>query len=194
MPTKRVQRVPSSTRKPPPCAPAWVWLFAGILIGMFLSFLLYLREIVPHPATVVVSRDVAAVPESTHVKPESIKLSEPSTEPPPQTNFEFYEVLPKIEVDVPEDTFEEEAETNYHQPPPAHYILQVGAYRDASMAEGLKAHLASLGIQATIQIAEVNQQRVHRVQIGPSSDIDYLNDLRAQLAANHIESLIKPVP
>ncbi len=194
------RRTSPSNRKPPPCAPAWVWLFAGILIGFFLSFLFYLREIVPHPSTVVVSRDVPVF-ENEAIAPiedsESVELSEAeSIESAPQTNFEFYEVLPKIEVEVPDDIVSAEV-SEANQPtnkPSNYYILQVGAYRDANMAQGLKAHLASLGVQAVIQVAEVNQMQVHRVQIGPSANVNYLNDLRAQLAASQIESIIKPMP
>jgi len=38
-------RIPPRQIPAPPCPSTWIWLFAGILIGIIISFLVYLREL-----------------------------------------------------------------------------------------------------------------------------------------------------
>lgn len=70
------------------------------------------------------------------------------------------------------------------------YVLQAGAFRLADDADSMKAKLALIGLEARVQPAEVNGQRVYRVRIGPYVHLDDLNRARARLEENGIESSV----
>lgn len=70
------------------------------------------------------------------------------------------------------------------------YVLQAGAFRLADDADNMKAKLALIGLEARVQPAEVNGQRVFRVRIGPYVNLDDLNRARARLEENGIESAV----
>jgi cell division protein FtsN len=70
------------------------------------------------------------------------------------------------------------------------YVLQAGAFRLADDADSMKAKLALIGLEARVQPAEVNGQRVFRVRIGPYVQLDDLNRARARLEENGIESSV----
>ncbi|NJO16545.1 MAG: hypothetical protein HC877_12615 [Thioploca sp.] len=173
----------------PSCPPGWAWLLAGIMIGLFISFLIYLREIAPHDV-VLPETNLATVTAPNETVPT-----------PPSAPFEIYDPL----MDKPKAT-EKNPPTAPASPPnsgetmpssdlpitvPGRYLLQVGSFRDEREAEGLKAHLASLGIPARIESTMLNQNgRWYRVQVGPFTDLDKLNQIRAQLAANSLAFIL----
>jgi cell division protein FtsN len=121
----------------------------------------------------------------------------PSTEdaPPAEATdrFEFYEMLPDAEVDVPEQP---KATGGIRPPPvsvPGTYVVQAGAFPNFAEADKVKARLALLGVESEIQAADANGGTFHRVRIGPIDDLDELNRLRARLRQNGIEYLVIPV-
>jgi cell division protein FtsN len=76
------------------------------------------------------------------------------------------------------------------------YFLQAGAFQSASEADNLKAQLALLGVEATIQTDELAGKGVfHRVRIGPFRSMDDVNRTRSLLAQNNIPvTLVRLVP
>jgi cell division protein FtsN len=70
------------------------------------------------------------------------------------------------------------------------YLLQAGAFRSQDDADGMKAKLALLGIEARVLTAEVNGQTMYRVRVGPFAQIDDMNKARARLAENGIEASV----
>jgi len=72
----------------------------------------------------------------------------------------------------------------------ASYLLQAGAYRSSSDAEGMKAKLALIGFEARVLTAEVNGQTMYRVRVGPYAQLDTMNRARARLAENGIEASV----
>jgi cell division protein FtsN len=163
------------------------------MIGMFISFLIYLREIAPHDvvlpetktATVTTPNETAPTPptepasapfeiyDPLMTKPKEKEAEKnPPTAPPPSSG----ETLPASDLPITV---------------PGRYLLQVGSFRDEREAEGLRTHLASLGIPARIESTMLNQNgRWHRVQVGPFTDLDKLNQIRAQLAANSLAFIL----
>lgn len=70
------------------------------------------------------------------------------------------------------------------------YVLQAGAFRSADDADSMKGKLALIGLEARVQPAEVNGQRVYRVRIGPYGQLDDVNRAKARLEENGIESTV----
>jgi cell division protein FtsN len=167
----------------PTCPPGWAWLLAGILIGMFISFLIYLREFAPQNLP----------PESAQVTNPSItntKENDPVTPP-----LEFYEKLPKPETPNTAGTKGEEKQASQPELPitaPGRYLLQVGSFQDELSAKGLKGYLVSIGIPAHIEITGLSETgRWYRVQVGPFTDLDKLNQTRSLLAKNNITAILR---
>ena len=115
--------------------------------------------------------------------------------PPPaaaagEGKYDFYQMLPKFEVVVPEKERGTRVAPAAPIDRPGIYFLQVGSYRDVDVAERVHAQLAKLGIEATVQRVAVDTDVWHRVRIGPIKDLALLNRLRQQLQASDLDSLV----
>ena len=145
--------------------PGFVWLLAGLCIGLFVALLIYLdtQPSSQNSFSSAVKKELEKI--KTKPKVEKKKVSANKPEP----KFNFYTILPELEVLIPD------SET---QPPenkqPAEdgsnnkqYILQAGSFQNSGDAERLKASLALLGFEANIQNVTINQERWHRVRMGP---------------------------
>jgi len=104
--------------------------------------------------------------------------------------YDFYQMLPKFEVVVPEREHGSRVAPAAPVQQPGTYFLQVGSYRDAAVAERIRAQLAKLDIQSSVQRVAVDNDVWHRVRIGPIRDLAQLNRLRQRLAAADLDSLV----
>ena len=111
--------------------------------------------------------------------------------------FEFYTMLPEMEVAVKEEEIEPPAaETSSAsaaetEPLAGSYLLQVGSFRKHDEADALKASLALLGLEADIQTVSVNGEETwHRVRIGPFTQRAAFDDARKRLSDNGIEAMV----
>jgi cell division protein FtsN len=134
------------------------------------------------------------VPASVEVSPE--ESSEPDPLDQQQTaipKFDFYKILPEIEIKVPEAELAapvpspaSDANTE-----PATYILQVGSYQRFEEADQAKAQLALQGVQATIQRVVINGQEVwHRVHVGPYRTTADAQATRAKLSQLGMSAIV----
>ncbi|HHH38576.1 MAG TPA: SPOR domain-containing protein [Sedimenticola sp.] len=193
MPRDYKSRANSPRRKPKRQVPGWVWFLSGLLVGLFFSGLAWLK-LLPSEERLVVPPPQAKVsaPPVGKGRPEK---KEPAA---PRPRFDFYTILPEMEVVVPEP--EPEA------PPPrvkrgkikkegpvasgGRYMLQMGSFRRYSDADRLKASLALVGIRADIQKVRVSGSGTfHRVRSGPYTEAK-VNQLRRKLKQNGIDSLV----
>ena len=110
--------------------------------------------------------------------------------------FDFYEMLPKFEVVVPE----KEKDVRPGGTPsaaldkPGTYVLQAGSYRDFAEADRIRAQLALQGIESKVQKVSVDTDTWHRVRIGPISELEELNRIRERLHEADIDVLLIRVP
>ncbi len=186
----RNRLAPNSNEVSVSCPPGWLWLLAGIVIGMFVSFLIYLQEFSPNA---VPPEQALAPPPSIENTPRTSSTTPPppppappvaAVEEPPQ-HFQFYD-LPNAEPETPENPV-----TNTPPPTPTgQYILQVGLFRNPPQAEGLKKYLVSLNIVATVEETINTEGKWYRVQVGPFSDLDKLNQMRDKLKANNLPAIL----
>lgn len=105
--------------------------------------------------------------------------------------FDFYEMLPKFEVVVPE---REKAVSNDARPNvierPGAYVLQAGSYRNFADADRVRAQLALQGIESKIQRVSIDKDTWHRVRIGPMKDLAELNRTRERLRQSDVEAIV----
>ena len=171
--------------------PSWLWLLAGMLIGLGLAWYLFARGYIPQPepAEPEPAQGVAGTVESEEIAPAS---KEKKT-----TRYDFFTVLPEMEVVVPEDELSRQSRPEAPTRPAneeEQYLLQVGSFTTLADAEHHKARLALLGEAATIQTVKVNDTTWHRVRIGPISGARQAEEKRNKLAANQIDSLVMKNP
>ena len=177
--------------------PGWVWLLLGLIPGLFIALLVYLTA---HPS---VKKDAAPVAETAApaantttdaravTKAAAPKaLPEPSA--PAKPRFDFYTILPEMEVAVPEKEISGKPQQGVPQvEQPGTYVLQAGSFRNFAEADHLKASLVLLGIEASIQTVTVNNKDTwHRVHIGPYKNLAELNQIRTRLKQNNIETVL----
>lgn len=191
-----------SEKKP---VPGYVWMLAGLVIGLFAAFLVYLSK---QPAenisfTESVKQELQKAREQEVVEiSEAPKVDTNNEEKPASSKprFEFYTILSELEVFVPEPEIETKktpqatdgsdkkinmasiSETKK-------YILQAGSFKSLADAERHKATLALLGVQSTIQSVAINNDQWHRVRIGPFSRADQLYDTLSTLKQNNIQAM-----
>jgi cell division protein FtsN len=102
--------------------------------------------------------------------------------------YDFYEMLPNFEVEVPEA--ERRASRNQPAAPitqPGAYVLQVGSFRNRPDAERQRDRLIKQGINAAIQHVTIDDNEWHRVRVGPSRELSVINSWREQLRASDVK-------
>ena len=172
------------------------WFLAGALAGGLATWVVLGRDPAAEQVRATVERTVG----------HSIGVD--STTPPAKPKFEFYTLLPEMEVVVPDEdlaapgpappesggTAEVPTSAAVEDDAPAdtdpalksgHYILQVASFRSVKDADGLKAQLTLLGFQPVVQTVAIDSdEKWHRVRIGPYADRDSLEAARVRLRAD----------
>lgn len=179
----RAQKKPS--RKP---LPAWLWLLTGLLLGGFIVGLVWLKGQSPDAGGEWVGAKPDRPPQGN---PQSARRVE--VPPPPKPRFDFYNMLPKMEVVVPDDELDHEpvAAAGANAASPATYLVQVGSFRKTEDADRLKAQLALLGFEARVVSARISAQDTrYRVRSGPYRGKQALDQARKRLADNGIKGIV----
>ena len=177
--------------------PGWVWLLAGLAVGLFVAFLVYLNRLPASRHSPHLTKDLSALAKSAVQDARSVKKEVTATAPDMQAkekhkgiNFDFYNILPEMEVPVPDNEPQGKG-----LPPapvaPGTYVLQVGSFRSEKEADAQKANLALLGIVSSIQSVTINGTDTwHRVRIGPISDMNKLDQVRGTLKQNNVRFVL----
>ena len=170
--------------------PAWMWMFGGILIGLGTAVALMLMGYLPELKQHLPSMDseTPGAAESALVEGKGDEVSTPK-----KRRYDFFTVLPEMEVVVPEQELRRKAvpmtgTTTGGQPDS--YILQAGSFKNAADAEQMKARLALMGSMATVQTVTVNGETWHRVRIGPFEGASKADEMRRLLSDNQIDTLV----
>ncbi len=171
---------------------------AGILIGLLMGAVIaamaawYFMRAAPVRAPEVPPRTLPQVAPGGEAPAPIALPGKPGDRPVEKPQFDFYKILPEGDA----------AKLNGSKPPPAptpgaeadktaggsvasgeKLYIQVGAFEDPAEADDLKARLALMGIEARAQRVEIpDKGTLHRVRIGPYSQAEQMNAVRAQLA------------
>lgn len=183
---------PPRAKKKEPVS-GWIWFTGGLLVGLFVSALVWLKFSPPGTGLSRVSTPQVRQ-EQVKKKARQQQSQEKSASKP---RFDFYTILPEMEVVVPDPEPEPKLKPAGSAEVPssrktssASYMLQMGSFRKYSDADRLKASLALVGLEAEIQRVNINGGDIyHRVRSGPYAR-EQVNALRARLKANKINSLV----
>lgn len=164
-------------------------LFIGILIGLVLGLGIALG----------VAWYINKMPNPFQQKPPAAKSDPAKTADPAKTpekggkpaaeakpRFDFYKILPGVEEPATDQQLRDAKGAAKES-----FYLQAGAFQNAPDADNLKARLALLGMQASIQTTTLPERGVwHRVRIGPYSSVEELNRTRDTLKKNGIDTTL----
>lgn len=167
-------------------------LFIGILIGLVLGLGIamgvawYINKM-PNPFQ---QKGQATKPEAAKPGTEPAKGADKNgkaAETKPR--FDFYKILPGVEEPATDQQLRD-AKTTPSAAKESFY-LQAGAFQNAPDADNLKARLALLGVQASIQTTTLPDRGVwHRVRLGPYGSVEELNRARDTLKNNGIDTTL----
>jgi cell division protein FtsN len=179
--------------------PPWLGTIGGLLIGLFVAFLVFIRMQASPVEQVFVKETLPTPPQqqAPDDKHDADKKAADATPVPPKPRFDFYTLLPEMEVVVPDQEITGKPEQGVKQvEQPGTYFLQVGSFRNGEQADSFKAELALLGLETSIQKVTIdNNTTWHRVRVGPFSDLDALNKARRLLSQRNVDStLVKIKP
>jgi len=187
----------SKREKKPGQLPGWAWMLGGLAIGLFVAFLVYLNNNVhPGKKTNLVSafketlHDTRSVSKQTNKAPPAPDKTTAKTETKAKPNFDFYTILPELEVAVPEQELADKSKKPQAANDRTQYTLQAGSFRDYKAADQLKAKLALQGIDANIKSVKVNSDTWHRVIIGPIHEMAALTSTLRRLKQHNIAVII----
>lgn len=192
--------------------PAWAWLGIGVALGIAVSMLILFKDWAP-----LLRKSSLPQPNAQAVAPKASDQAvadAAKAAAPPKKSFDFYSVLPEMEVVIPDAELSAKAKAEQArqalaasqaqaQPagapagvaPPAlaesgnGYMLLAGSYNDAHAADEAKAKLALLGIVARVQPVTINGKTWNRIMLGPYADASATEAAKQSLAENGIKAI-----
>ena len=174
-----------------------VGAFIGLVIGVLIAFgvVLYLNK------ATLPFQDKGGRPEPSDAAAAAGKNSLPLPGKPgdktvEKPRFEFYKILPGTQDPAPNT-----AATTPASATPAtdgeplapidQFYLQVGAFQKPADADNLKARLALMGVEASVQDVNVpGKGTLHRVRTGPYASPTEMNQVRTLMAQNGVQATV----
>ena len=184
--TRKMAKKNKSTSAP---LPGWVWMITGLFIGLFVAFLVHLKD--NYPALSL--QDTQKTEKKSGRDTREVRKAK---SPEPKTQFDFYTILPEMEIAVPDSEIDSPGtDTSPAFKHDSQFILQAGSFKQLAQADQMKASLALLGVQAKIQSVTINNANNkattwHRVRLGPYDNFGEMNKIRSRLRRNNIEALL----
>jgi len=182
------------TRKQKQSLPGYVWLLSGLAIGLFVAFIVYLDRQPENPTDfgTAVQAEISKLKQQAQKekrKPASEKAADSETKKEPK--FNFYTLLPDLEVIIPESETRppQVKDKDRAETPDKRYLLQLGSFQNLSDAEKLKASVALLGIETSIEHVRLKNQTWHRVRTRPYTSKKQLYRNQKQLQQNNINAI-----
>jgi cell division protein FtsN len=197
--------------------PGWVWLIAGLSVGLAIAAFVYIKR--PVDSTHLIPQaheaDDGDAAGADNARPAARKGGGKAQglplPPKEKERFTFYEILKNQEVVLPNEAAKSSqppatpkpqtpANADGTPPPPAtanasansgSYIIQVASYRSQAEAEKQKASLALIGVEARIESVTIdNKDTFYRVRIGPDKNWQHVQQTMARLESNGIQGLL----
>jgi len=166
--------------------PWWIWFLGGLFAGLGLSALVLMKEWAPQ----------LRAPEAVVAKPAASATS--TTPPEEKPKYDFYSVLPEMEVVVPDAEVKSAAAAPSPAAPVAptanaaqRYVLQAGSFRSTADADALKAKLTLMGVGAPVSVlgVNINGTEYFRVRVGPYVDLREVDSAKRKLESNGISAI-----
>ena len=163
-------------------------VFVGLLIGVLMSFgVVWYMNKTPLPFRDKATRAERPAGESEAPAVPIPLPGKPGDKVGDKPRFEFYKILPGSQEAGPAPVA-----TKPEQAKPAAVellYLQAGSFQSAADADNLKAKLALMGMDASVQEVDIpDKGKMNRVRVGPLSSVDEMNRVRGLLSQNGIQA------
>ena len=164
----------------------WAGFGAGLGMGLAvaLGVHLYDRNHAPVPAEPIPAP--AQSPASASASDDGAVTTTADT--PIEPELDFYDMLPKQEVEVPGSSGKSSSSAARTPLPTGGAVLQAGSFKQSTEAEKMQAQLALVGISAKIQRASVDDETWYRVRIGPIATVEELRVIQSKLREAEISA------
>ena len=178
-----------SKRKPAGGFPGWLGLVCGLAVGLAIAAVIYLKD---RHSDAPTAQAVKPGKKKGHGnEPPDAEAGDSGAPEEPAQSYDFYSMLPKFEVVVPEK--EKDVKPDIRAVPETRrgtYVLQAGSYKNFADADRVRAQLALQGVESKVQKVSVDNDTWHRIRIGPISKLDELNRLRTILRKADVDVLV----
>ena len=173
--------------------------FVGLVLGILIAFglVLYLNK------ATLPFQEKSSRPEhddSAMIKGQALPLpAKPGDKPSDKPRFEFYKILPGTQEATPGSASTDNsgnpanpATADGQAPAPTDlFYLQIGAFQKPADADNLKAKLALMGVEASVQdVAIPDKGTLHRVRTGPYATPTEMNQARTLMAQNGVQATV----
>ncbi|MDP9011207.1 MAG: SPOR domain-containing protein [Pseudomonadota bacterium] len=178
-----------SRRKPGGGLSGWLGAICGLGLGLAVAAIVYFKD--RHPDAPIVQASKANKKRSRGSEPADPESGDSGAAEEPAKSYDFYSMLPKFEVVVPEK--EKDVKPDTRAVPETRrgtYVLQAGSYKNFADADRVRAQLALQGVESKVQKVSVDNDTWHRIRIGPISKLDELNRLRTILRKADVDVLV----
>lgn len=164
--------------------PGWVWLFTGLVFGLFIAFLVYLADL--SPAAIESAEQENTTSQAKTKKKTPSKTTKNTDNKDKKPRFDFYTLLPEREVPVadvsPEDLRPQQKYI---------YTLQAGSFRNYADADRLRAKLILMGMEAKIETGSGRGDETwHRILVGPFTSRSNYAKARSTLINKGIDTML----
>jgi cell division protein FtsN len=171
-------------------------LLVGVLIGLVLGLGIalavawYINKM-PNPFSPRANTPGKA---DTKTPTQTARVDEKAGKAEEKPRFDFYKILPGEESDKQAKEASKAASKGSTTAGKEAFFLQAGAFQSAPDADNLKARLALLGVEASIETTAAPDKGVlHRVRIGPFTSVEELNRARDTLKQNGVPTTLVKV-
>jgi cell division protein FtsN len=175
-------------RKQPAAFSGWLGLFGGLLIGLAVAGFVYVKD---RRGDAPAAQTAKTTTKKAHSEAPEPDPREGAANGDPAKSYEFYSMLPKFEMVVPEK--DKDVRPDIKPAPetrPGTYVLQAGSYKNFADADRIRAQLALQGIESKVQKVSVDNDTWHRIRVGPITKLDELNRLRQILRKADVDVLV----
>lgn len=173
-----------------------IGLFIGLVLGVVLSagVMWYING----SSLPLQIRQNATPPTQAPAEPAPLP-GKPGDKAPEKPRFDFYDMLPgDAKTPGPAGDAQQgagSAPAAVAPPPPetpaAKLVLQAGAFSSEADADNLRARLALIGVESTVQKGDVaGKGTLYRVRLGPFASVEDMQRVRADLAQNGIDASV----
>ena len=174
-------------KKRKPVGGTLLGIFIGLVLGLAIATAaaIYVTN-APVPFVNKTQQQRATTPQADQKLADAAKAG--AAEKP---KFDFYKILPGQEEPVTDRDLKSAAAKQAEKPgaPRDLYFVQAGAFQNPADADNLKARLALMGLQASVEPANLPDKGTwYRVRLGPYTKVDELNKVRQALAQNGIDA------
>jgi cell division protein FtsN len=166
----------------------WMGLVCGLAMGLGVAGIVYIKD--HRPGAPIARTGKVDKKRSRSNEPPDAGTGDSGAEEPAKS-YDFYDMLPKFEVVVPEK--DKDVRPDIKSVPETRrgtYVLQAGSYKNFADADRVRAKLALQGVESKVQKVSVDNDTWHRIRIGPISKLDELNRLRQILRKADVDVLV----